>query len=109
MQALGPVLMADQVREANLQPHLLNIGPTPDHLESLTGEPRQLQSPSYRLALEGNEASSPIQLFSASNTPSPRDSELGQWLHQKIELIASPTCPVMLLADTSRNPNYADW
>ena len=51
---MGPGLLPYQGREANSQPHLLlNIVPIPEHLVSLTTEPRQWQSPSYNLLVQG--------------------------------------------------------
>lgn len=70
VQVLGTILLLYQGREANLQLHLLlNTVPNPDQLISPTKESRQLCSPSYSLTWVGNQASSPIQTFSASGTP----------------------------------------
>ena len=66
-QGLGPSLLLSQSREADLQPHLPgNIAHSFHHLVSLTRESMQPQSPSPSLTVEGNQASSLIQLLSAS-------------------------------------------
>lgn len=85
MLALVLILLPCLGREANSQPHpLLSIVPSSDHLEILTRESRQPQSPNS--ALLGREPSQQCykNAFSCQHPLSPT-SELRQWRFPKID------------------------
>lgn len=91
MQVLGTILLPCQGRRANSQLHIL-LRPlvSPDHLASLTKEPRQLQSPSSSFTWAGNQVSCPTQLSSASGNPLTLISDLEQLPYLKIGLNSRP-------------------
>lgn len=89
---------------------LLSIVPSPDHVVSLTRAPRQLWGPILYscLGMEPRQQTCPSQ-YSQSVAPlfNPRVWAVGS--PQNWTLIASPTGPRTLPADTSKNPNEVDW
>lgn len=98
---LGAALLLSQGKKADSKNHLLiNIIPKLNHLVTLT---RQLYSPFYSFTWIRNQASIPLQLFSASSTPPRPDLRIRTIASPKTDSNMKPTFPRILTANTPRN------
>lgn len=92
-------------REANSQPHLqLSIVPNPDHLVSLTREPRPPQSPSYSLSWTENKRVFPSSCSQPVAHTTHPTSQLKESLQQNQTLYQVP--PIQ--RHMPRNPKWAN-
>lgn len=105
-QALGPILLSHQDREANSWPHVLL---SPKSLIKTLSE-NEGKHRVYPTDLLRQEAK-PKFLYNYIQPVAPphsRPQSLGSSLGQKLTLTASPTCPRTSRPDTSRNPNCTE-
>lgn len=105
----GPILLSHQGRKANSQACLLlSIVSSSYYLGSLTREPRQLENPPCSFTWVGNQVISPIQLFSASGTPSPPTSGLGWWPCPQTNPDSIPLLPKDIRSGHIQNPKLSE-